>query len=104
MSSRLPRTCVTLMVLAVWLVPATVATAAVPSDNAFPVQGRSVSSCVDGFGDPRPGGRKHQGNDCFAPEGTPLVAVESGVIEHLTNSDVGLGGITIWLKGDSGNS
>src|SRR3712207_4601289 len=70
---RLFRAGVTLLLVAAFLVPATPAVAAVPSDNAFPVQGHSVSSCADDFGAPRSGGRVHQGNDCFAPVGTPLV-------------------------------
>jgi len=95
---------VTLLLVAALLVPATLAVAAVPSDNAFPVQGHSASSCADDFGAPRSGGRVHQGNDCFAPVGTPLVAVESGFIEDVSNADVGLGGISIWIKGNSGTS
>ncbi len=54
------------------------------------------------WGYPRSGGRTHKGTDMFARAGTPLVAVESGEIDRVTNADVGLGGITIWLKGDSG--
>ena len=56
----------------------------------------------DDWGNPRSGGRTHKGTDMFARHGTPLVAVESGVIKRLTNSDTGLGGITVWLRGDSG--
>ena len=88
------------------------AAAAVPLDATFPVENRTVASCTDGFGDPRSGGRTHQGNDCFATVGTPLLAVESGYIEaadnvnsHTCGSISGdLGGITLWLKGDSGTS
>jgi len=88
------------------------AAAAVPTDATFPVEGHSVASCHNGFGDPRPNGRIHQGNDCFANVGTPLLAVESGVIEQVDNANThscgsttgDLGGITVWLKGDSGTS
>ena len=37
----------------------------------------------------------------MADRGTPLVAIESGTVGRL--SDGGLGGITVWLIGDSGN-
>ena len=49
---------------------------------------------------PRSGGRQHEGTDVFAAEGTPLRAVERGVL-----ADVGtgtLGGIKLWLVGESG--
>lgn len=32
------------------------------------------------YGDPRPGGRTHEGNDLFAPKHTPLLAVTDGVV------------------------
>lgn len=50
----------------------------------------------------RSGGREHQGNDVFGALGTPLVAIEAGTIDKQSNVDAGLGGITIWLRGDSG--
>ena len=37
----------------------------------------------------------------MANRGTPLVAIESGTVGRL--ADGGLGGITVWLLGDSGN-
>jgi murein DD-endopeptidase MepM/ murein hydrolase activator NlpD len=52
------------------------------------------------FGDPRPGGRRHEGVDMMSPFGTPLVAVVSGNANFHTNV---LGGITVGLKGDDGN-
>ena len=36
----------------------------------------------------------------MADRGTPLVAIESGTVGRL--ADGGLGGITVWLLGDSG--
>ena len=52
------------------------------------------------FGAPRSGGRSHEGNDIFAPMGTPLLASESGVI---ANVGVGtLGGTKLWVYGESG--
>lgn len=53
----------------------------------------------DSWGEPRPGGRSHHGVDMVAAIGTPLVAVENGVIYG-----VGwhyLGGNNLYLRGDS---
>ena len=60
-------------------------------------------SFSDDWGDPRSGGRTHEGTDLIAPYGAPLVAIENGVIDQASDVDEGLGGITIWLRGDSGN-
>jgi Peptidase family M23 len=54
------------------------AAASLPSSAVYPVTGTS-KSCANGFGDPRVG-HTHQGNDCFRPLGTPLLAVEAGTI------------------------
>jgi hypothetical protein len=86
------------------LMGAVPAAAAVPTNNVFPVAGHDYTICGNGFGDPRSEGRTHEGNDCFAPIGTPLLAVEDGSIEQAQNIDEGLGGITLWLRGDSGTS
>jgi murein DD-endopeptidase MepM/ murein hydrolase activator NlpD len=42
-----------------------------------PLTGRKLT---DTFGAPRPGGRKHEGVDIFAPEGTPIHAITSGTV------------------------
>ncbi|MGE0729439.1 MAG: murein hydrolase activator EnvC [Acidimicrobiia bacterium] len=54
------------------------------------------------FGEPRSGGRSHQGNDLFTAAGTPLVAIEAGMITSVDDTEVGLGGLDLWLHGDSG--
>ena len=64
-----------------------------------PVAGSSSYS--DGWGNPRSGGRRHQGVDMMARRGTPLVAVVSGGVQFKHNS---LGGNAVWLRGDDGNS
>jgi len=56
---------------------------------------------TDDFGAPRWGGRRHMGNDLLSPRGTPNVAVVDGAIE--TRPWAG-GGITIFLRGDDGNT
>jgi murein DD-endopeptidase MepM/ murein hydrolase activator NlpD len=68
----------------------------------FPVQG--PNSFTDTFGAPRPGGRTHKGIDIMTPKNTALVAVVDGVIKSTNPVGSGLGGITIHLKGDDGNT
>jgi murein DD-endopeptidase MepM/ murein hydrolase activator NlpD len=68
----------------------------------FPVQG--PNSFVDTFGAPRSGGRSHKGTDIMTARNTPLVAVVDGVISSTNPTDTGLGGITITLRGDDGNT
>lgn len=63
-----------------------------------PVNG--PSSFVDSFGDPRPGGRSHQGIDLIAPQGTPVAAVHSGTV-HRTGSSIGGYGIVLFHDGSS---
>lgn len=53
----------------------------------------------DDWGDARSGGRRHKGNDIFNPYGTPNVAIVSG---ELTQSNSGLGGKGVTIKGDDG--
>lgn len=70
-----------------------------PEGLACPVPGGRFTN---DWGFPRSGGRTHQGNDVFAPTGSPAVAIEDGVIDKGNYSPRGLGGITLWLSGDSG--
>ncbi len=51
------------------------------------------------FGDPRSGGRSHQGNDIMAPYGTPVRAPFPGVA---TTSSSYLGGLGVYVKGSKG--
>ncbi len=67
--------------------------------QACPVDG--FTSYTDTFGAPRSGGRSHEGVDMLGARWTPLVAVESGMIRSLGGG--GLGGISIWLTGTSGD-
>jgi murein DD-endopeptidase MepM/ murein hydrolase activator NlpD len=73
--------------------------APVTAGLACPVNG--AVAFTDTWGAPRSGGRGHKGVDMMAARGTPVVAVESGAIQRLTNSS--LGGISIYLRGNSGD-
>jgi peptidoglycan LD-endopeptidase LytH len=56
---------------------------------------------VNDWGAPRSGGRTHQGNDLFAPMGTPDVAVIDGITRWDFDD---LGGQGVWLDGVDGVS
>lgn len=63
--------------------------------KVFPVQGDY--SYFNDYGAAR-GSGSHQGNDIMADRGTPLVAVDDGVIAKMSRTETGLGGIYVWLK------
>lgn len=62
-----------------------------------PVQG--PRAFTNDWGQPRSGGRSHQGNDIMSPNGTPVVASVSGTVKHQNS---GLGGMSYYLTGDDG--
>ena len=64
-----------------------------------PVQGPRAFS--NDYGQPRSGGRSHQGIDILSPRGTPIVAPVSGNVKHHNSS---LGGLSFYLSGDDGNT
>ena len=51
------------------------------------------------FGAPRPGGRRHQGNDIFAPRGTPIRAPFPGTAVDASNN---IGGLAVTVLGARG--
>ena len=61
---------------------------------------RGPFSHFDDFGAPRHYGGWHKGNDLIASTGTPVLAVESGRVEHRSNR---IGGNSAYLFADSGN-
>jgi murein DD-endopeptidase MepM/ murein hydrolase activator NlpD len=94
---------------------ATVSRQAAPSSSAAPSVGKPTGQIASGpwvcpvqgphsfsndYGQPRPGGRTHQGNDILAPRGTPVVANVSGSVQQHPN---GLGGLAYFLEGDDGH-
>lgn len=54
---------------------------------------------VSGYGDPRGGGRRHEGVDLAAPRGTPVVANVSGFFKRSSGPR---GGHAYYLEGDDG--
>ena len=64
-----------------------------------PVQG--PRSFTNDWGQPRSGGRGHQGTDMLSPRGTPVVASVSGTVRHHNS---GLGGLSYYLTGDDGHT
>jgi murein DD-endopeptidase MepM/ murein hydrolase activator NlpD len=70
-----------------------------PASMVCPVNG--AVAFTDTWGDPRSGGRTHEGVDMIAARGTPTVAIEAGTVKRMRNS--GLGGITVTLTGVSGD-
>ena len=76
------------------------ATGVIASGNwVCPVQGPHAFS--NDWGQPRSGGRSHQGNDILAPRGTPVVANVAGSVKAHNS---GLGGISYYLSGSDGNT
>jgi len=67
----------------------------------FPVYG--PASFGDSFGAPRPNipSGWHHGEDIFAPEGTPLLAVADGTIHTVGFTPIG--GYRLWLRDEFGN-
>lgn len=69
------------------------------SGFAFPV--RAPYSYVDTWLGARSGGRKHQGVDIFALQGTPVYSVVNGKVEQLAVNP--LGGNKLWVRSPGDN-
>ncbi len=70
----------------------------------FPVAGKNNAAIQSFWGATRGGGsRSHEGNDIFAPRGTPVVAISDSRVSSVRNR--GLGGKQVWLRDNkTGNS
>jgi peptidoglycan LD-endopeptidase LytH len=62
-----------------------------------PVQGIKQRQVANTYGAPRPGGRKHEGLDIFAPTGTPIIAAAAGLVLDIGNNS--LGGLVVTILG-----
>ncbi len=70
------------------------ATAGTTGDWVCPV---AIGKFTNDWGQPRSGGRRHEGNDMLAPRGTPVLAPVGGMLKRSTSAS---GGLTFNLKGD----
>ncbi len=59
----------------------------------------SIGKFTNDWGQPRSGGRRHEGTDMLAPRGTPVIAPVAGIVKKSTS---GSGGLTFNLKADDG--
>ncbi len=70
----------------------------------FPIEWPYEIPLIDSWGFPRMMGSAdahwHEGIDIFAPEGTPLLATERGIVTKIGSGR--LGGLRLWLRGESG--
>ena len=66
----------------------------------FPIFG--PASFGDSFGGPRPNipGGWHHGEDIFAPQGAPVLAVADGTVHSI--GFIPIGGYRLWLRDDAG--
>jgi murein DD-endopeptidase MepM/ murein hydrolase activator NlpD len=70
-------------------------------DMVFPLAADSIRFS-SGWGDARPGGRAHRGQDLFAPKWSPVLAVVDGSVDWLTTTPKGTEGFALLLRGDDG--
>jgi murein DD-endopeptidase MepM/ murein hydrolase activator NlpD len=70
-----------------------------PPDSILflPLRTMRVKRVYDSWEADRPGGRKHQGQDLFAPRGTPIHAAAPGYVTRIGENR--LGGLTVWVMG-----
>ena len=66
-----------------------------------PVTGATRHDISDSFGAPRPGSRRHNGNDVFAKRGTTVIASAGGTIRFANGK---VAGNAFYLEGDDGTT
>lgn len=64
----------------------------------MPVEGVRVAQVTDTWHAPRGGGRLHEGQDIFAPRGTPVRSATGGFVYRI--DDLSLGGLSVTVIGD----
>ncbi|RJQ36529.1 M23 family metallopeptidase [Candidatus Parcubacteria bacterium] len=67
----------------------------------MPVAGVAVDDVRDTWGHRRSGGRRHEGQDIFAPRGTAVLSATGGLIMQIQRN-VGIGGNTVSVLGPDG--
>ncbi|MDF1522834.1 MAG: M23 family metallopeptidase [Trueperaceae bacterium] len=67
----------------------------------MPVEGLRVAQVADTFGAPRGGGRGHDGQDLFAPRGTPVRAAAPGLVYRI--DDLSLGALSVTVVAGGGH-
>jgi murein DD-endopeptidase MepM/ murein hydrolase activator NlpD len=75
-----------------------------PPDEALamPVRGATLRSVRDTWHAARPGDRRHEGQDIFAPRGTPVVSSTRGVVTRVGENT--LGGKVVFVAGAGARS
>src|SRR5437764_6122668 len=75
----------------------TLATQTPPVHVVIPVKGVTPHRLANSWGNPRSGGRRHEGIDIFAPGGTAVLSATRGIVTRGgTNT---LGGQVVWVLG-----
>jgi len=69
---------------------------------AMPVQDVERDQIANTWQAPRDGGRRHEGQDIFAPRGTPIFSATEGYVAHI--GDNSLGGQTVSVIGAGGRT
>lgn len=70
------------------------------SELLMPVRKVRVRQVTDTFMAPRPGGRLHEGQDIFAPRGTPVYSATNGLVIRMGYGQ--LGGLYVMVLGPGG--
>jgi peptidoglycan LD-endopeptidase LytH len=73
-----------------------------PTWLPVPVAGVRPSQLRDSWGDPRSGGRSHEGIDIFARRGTPVLSSTHGYVTAV--HERGLGGKSVTVRGPAAHS
>lgn len=66
----------------------------------MPVRGVRVKQVANTFGASRSGGRSHEGQDIFAPKGTPIYSATEGLVTRMGYGE--LGGLYVYVLGPGG--
>ena len=72
-----------------------------PADEVLPVPVKGVSRkrVANTWGAPRPGDRRHQGQDIFAPRGTPVVSATRGIVTRVSENRLGGNSVSVFGPG-----